>query len=183
MLEWLSQNAAWFVIVQCAMLVGLGVWVWQLKSQWAKRDMFREQVLQGLDEQGVDGVLSKHERDLARLTTDAKELYELCEKLQHGLSLALTHVAVLRFNPFGDDGGNQSFAIALLNEAGTGLVVSSLHHRSGARTYAKPVKGGVSEFPLSAEETQVVEMAMNDPIRFDPRATVASQPNLVKEAV
>ena len=165
MLEWLSQYAAWFVLAQLCAFIALAVWVWRAQVSWRQRDVYRDQVLKRLDEQGVDGVLAKHERDIARLSTDAKELYAQTEALQHGLSLSMTHVSVLRFNPFGDDGGNQSFAIALLNEKGTGLVISSLHHRSGTRTYAKPVRGGTSEFPLSKEEQRVIHDAQHAPIR------------------
>ena len=55
---------------------------------------------------------------------------------------ALQRIGLVRFNPFEDTGGNQSFALALLDAHGNGLVVSSLHSRTGTRVYGKAITGG-----------------------------------------
>ena len=55
---------------------------------------------------------------------------------------AFQRVGLVRYNPFEETGGNQSFALALLDAAGDGWVLSSLHARSGTRVYAKAIKGG-----------------------------------------
>jgi hypothetical protein len=68
-------------------------------------------------------------------------------------------VGIVRFNPFEDTGGNQSFAMALLDAAGDGWVLSSLHARSGTRVYAKSITGGRSDAELSAEETAAIKQA------------------------
>jgi hypothetical protein len=70
-------------------------------------------------------------------------------------------VGLVRFNPFQDTGGDQSFALALLDRKGDGVVVSSLHGRTSTRFYAKPVKGGVSHISLSEEEIQAIQQAMS----------------------
>jgi hypothetical protein len=67
---------------------------------------------------------------------------------------------LVRYNPFQDTGGDQSFALALLDKRGDGVVVSSLHSRTMTRFYAKPIKGGVSPLSLSEEEVQAVQQAM-----------------------
>ena len=70
----------------------------------------------------------------------------------------------MRFNPFeGDTGGNQSFALALLDGRGDGFVVSSLHARAVTRMYAKAVSGGASEAALSDEECEALRQAMAKP--------------------
>ncbi len=65
----------------------------------------------------------------------------------------------LRFNPFAGtgSGGNQSFATALLNEEGDGVVISSLYSREKVSVFAKPIKGRVSEFELTEEEREVLK--------------------------
>jgi hypothetical protein len=70
-------------------------------------------------------------------------------------------VGLVRFNPFGDTGGDQSFALALLDKHGDGVVVSSLHGRAATRFYAKPVRAGSSQISLSEEEIQAIQQAMN----------------------
>lgn len=73
----------------------------------------------------------------------------------------LVRVAIVRYNPYGDTGGDQSFSIALLSEKGSGVVVTSLHARSGTRVFAKPIREGKADkHQLSKEEQEVVSKAM-----------------------
>ena len=76
---------------------------------------------------------------------------------------AIQRVGLVRFNPFEDTGGNQSFALALTDVAGTGFIVSSLHSRTGTRVYAKAVSGGRSDGALSEEETEALRQALGGP--------------------
>jgi len=69
-------------------------------------------------------------------------------------------VGLVRYNPFGDTGGDQSFALALLDKRGNGVVISSLHSRTATRLYAKPIKGGASQLSLSDEEADALKQAM-----------------------
>jgi hypothetical protein len=68
-------------------------------------------------------------------------------------------VGIVRFNPFEETGGNQSFALALLDADGDGWVLSSLHARSGTRVYAKAIAKGRSEAALSDEEAAAIRQA------------------------
>jgi hypothetical protein len=75
------------------------------------------------------------------------------------LAAALRHVSVVRYDAFGDMGGRYSFSAALLDDAGDGLIVTSIHARSETRTYLKGLVGGDSDIPLSPEEQQAVRLA------------------------
>lgn len=69
--------------------------------------------------------------------------------------------ALIRFNPFEDTGGDQSFVCALLNGQDSGIVISSLHTRGGTRVYAKPVSAGkASSHQFTKEEKEVIEKAI-----------------------
>lgn len=70
------------------------------------------------------------------------------------------HVGVVRFNPFADKGGDQSFVLAVLDDHADGVVLSSLHTRMDVRVYAKPVVGGQSTYTLTAEEKEAIARAM-----------------------
>lgn len=93
-----------------------------------------------------------------------KELDNLRNKLTEVEKLGLRHVqkaALLRYNPYNDTGGDQSFSLAMLDSCGSGTVLTSLHARSGTRVFAKPVKSGKgSKYRLSEEEEKVCEAAM-----------------------
>jgi hypothetical protein len=72
---------------------------------------------------------------------------------------AFQRVGLIRYNPFEETGGNQSFALALLDGAGDGWVLSSLHARSGTRVYAKAIKAGRADAALSDEEAAAIAQA------------------------
>lgn len=76
------------------------------------------------------------------------------------LADSLRHVAVVRYDAFGDMGGRLSFTAALLDDAGDGLVISAINGRTEGRSYAKGIKGGQGDAPLSPEEQQAVQLAM-----------------------
>lgn len=79
--------------------------------------------------------------------------------LRHDISQALRHVAVVRYDAFGDMGGRLSFSAAIVDDTGDGLVMSSIHGRGESRTYAKGVVGGDADATLTPEERQALAAA------------------------
>ncbi len=71
------------------------------------------------------------------------------------------HLGLVRFTPFSDTGGDQSFVLSLLDEGGSGILITSLHGRGVTRLYAKKVNGGKTDQPLSAEEKQALQEALD----------------------
>jgi hypothetical protein len=72
---------------------------------------------------------------------------------------ALRHLSVVRYDAFGDVGGHLSWSLAVLDDSGNGVVLTSIHGRSEARTYAKSVAGWTCEQQLSPEEEEAIEHA------------------------
>ncbi|MBP6891506.1 DUF4446 family protein [Candidatus Shapirobacteria bacterium] len=71
--------------------------------------------------------------------------------------LAIQKMNLIRFNPFDDIGGNQSFILVLLDKDNSGIILTSLHHRSFSRIYAKPIKNGQGDnITLSKEEKSAI---------------------------
>jgi hypothetical protein len=79
--------------------------------------------------------------------------------LRADLEQALRHVAVVRYDAFGDMGGRLSFSAAVIDDRGDGFVFSSIHARGESRTYAKGVVGGSSDATLTPEEQQALAAA------------------------
>ncbi len=79
--------------------------------------------------------------------------------MERRLRRSIQGVRTIRFNPFQDQGGNQSFATAFVNEDGDGVIISSLYSRDKVGVYAKPVKANDSEHELSDEEARALEEA------------------------
>ena len=84
---------------------------------------------------------------------------------KHALSLdtrvsyALRNAQTIRYKAFETGGSNQSFSIALLNEKGFGVVISSLHARDRISTFAKPIEKYTSTYDLTDEEKSVINEA------------------------
>lgn len=81
------------------------------------------------------------------------------QALQADVATSLRHVAVVRYDAFGDMGGHLSWSLALLDDGGDGLVLTSIHGRSDSRTYAKNVSGWSSSAQLSPEEEEAIGFA------------------------
>ncbi len=81
------------------------------------------------------------------------------QALRMEVSDALRHLAVVRYDAFGDMGGHLSWSMALLDDSGNGVVLTSIHGRSEARTYAKNVSAWSCEQALSPEEEEAIKFA------------------------
>lgn len=141
-------------------VLALGTWLLFVQRSEARlRDRLRG-ILNESGTTGLDEVLATQARRIDALTTRADALDALQHELRAVTRLALQRVGVVRFNPFQDSGGDQLFAIALLDDAGNGIIVSSLHGRSGTRIFAKQVANGTSTHALSDEEQQAIRAAL-----------------------
>lgn len=72
----------------------------------------------------------------------------------------LANLAVVKYNPYNDTGGDQSFSLALLDGKMDGLILTSMHSRAGTRIYLKHIKNGSSELKLSKEESEALKKAL-----------------------
>jgi len=95
------------------------------------------------------------------LEENLEKLSAELERLKKESKFSIQKTGVVRFNPFSEIGGNQSFSIALLDGNNNGLVITSLYTRGGNRIYAKPIIEGKSQYLLSREEKEAIEKAIN----------------------
>ncbi|MCL5108250.1 MAG: DUF4446 family protein [Chloroflexi bacterium] len=110
----------------------------------------------GVDDLSLVAALDRHADEVQHLGARVDGLAEACAGLRGDMKLTLRRVGIIRYNPFGDTGGDQSFALALLDDQGDGVVLNSIFGRNESRVYAKPVKGGKSKYTLTAEEDQAI---------------------------
>lgn len=120
-------------------------------------------------------VLGERREDLvahaARLQGQVEALHDYVEDMARGLQdrmdtvearldRTIAHRALVHYDAWGEMSGHQSTSIALLDETGSGVVLSSIHHRDQARLYAKQVSSGNSEHELSPEENEAIRLAL-----------------------
>jgi hypothetical protein len=122
-----------------------------------------DSLTRGSDAQSLEAVLGSHLERVRQVVNDVNTVSARTALVERDLQSSLGRIGLVRFNPFEDTGGNQSFALALIDSRGDGFVVSSLHARGGTRVYAKAVAGGTSEANLSAEESEALAQALAKP--------------------
>ncbi len=107
----------------------------------------------------LEDAINAVERSVSELREAKERTEKETAKMNRKLAESIRGLGTVRFTPFPGEGGNQSFAIGMLNEKGDGVVLSSLYSRERMSVFAKPVKGGKSEYELSAEEKEALEKA------------------------
>ncbi len=96
---------------------------------------------------------------LKGLEVNIEKISQEIEKIKEENKFSVQKVGIIRFNPFQEVGGDQSFSIALLDGKDDGVVVTSHYTRTDNRIYGKPVRAGKSEYLLSEEEKKAIEKA------------------------
>lgn len=111
-------------------------------------------------------ILDRFLRDIEANTKDIDRLKKEIDDILRKDVYHIQKIGVLRFNPFADTGGDQSFVLAILDDRKTGVVLTSLHNRGITRWYAKNVKEGKGvDHELSAEEMKAIEQAVHPKIQ------------------
>jgi hypothetical protein len=116
-------------------------------------------ITRGAEGRSLEAILDAHLEKVFSLSRELDDVATRTAVLEGAQRRSFQRVGLVRYNPFEETGGNQSFALALLDAGGDGWVLSSLHARSGTRVYAKAIKGGRSDAGLSAEETAAIAQA------------------------
>jgi hypothetical protein len=148
------------VIVLAVAIVALAAWLVVLQRSESRLRSRLRRILSDNGSTGLDEVLAGHATRIEQLGSRVDALTALQRELETATGRSLQKVGVVRFNPFQDSGGDQSFAIALLDQRGSGVVVSSLHGRAETRIFAKQVTNGRSTHSLSDEEQQAIREAL-----------------------
>ena len=144
------------------LIMGLVLLAWNVFLQ-LRLEKTRKRIkifFQGRKTKDLEEVIAEQLKRTKNIEGDVKKLFKWNEDLQKIADISIQKIGVVRFNPFKDTGGDQSFAIALLDKNNNGLVISSLYSREGTRVYTKPIENGDSSYHLSEEEKQAIQKAI-----------------------
>ncbi|GAB6085937.1 DUF4446 family protein [Alkaliphilus crotonatoxidans] len=122
------------------------------------RDKYKK-LVKGTNGKNIEGILMEHMERVEAAKEEQERLYRKLDILENRMSFCVQKVGIIRYNAFQDTGSDLSYSIALLNANNDGVIISGIHGRTETISYAKPVKGGVSTYPLSVEELQALDRA------------------------
>jgi hypothetical protein len=157
----IEKNLFIFSFFSLAFFGAMFFWCFVLQDKIKKMQTFNEEFFKGGKIKNIDEILLGHEKNLKILDKDIQELYAVSNEINNLALKSLHKFAVVRFNPFKDVGGNQSFSIAFLDGKDNGLTITALYTKEGTRVYSKTIAEGKSiDFLFSEEEKKAIEMAL-----------------------
>src|SRR3989344_7254665 len=138
-----NLELTFFIFALVAILIGI-VWIWKTEQRLKR-------FFAGKKGRDLEIVIMELEKNISDLEKAKEEIKEELVVVNQKLKKSIRGIETIRFNPFPDQGSNQSFAIGIVNEEKDGEVISSLYSRERMSIFAKPVKGGESTYELSLE--------------------------------
>lgn len=128
---------------------------WNIVTEKRLRYFFK-----GTKAKSLEQTISDLIKESEIIKKENKEIKEHLLTVDQRLKKTVRNVETVRFNPFPDQGSNQSFATALVNDEGSGVVISTLYSRERMSIFAKPIKEGKAEYELTAEEKDVLSKTL-----------------------
>jgi hypothetical protein len=145
-------------------LVALVFLAWNLTLHWQVWQTRKKikSMFKGNKASDLEGIIFEQIKRWRQTEKSLKELTEFADYLEQMALKSIQKTGVIRFNPFKDTGGDQSFSIACLDASDNGFTITSLFTREGTRIYTKPLTNGESKYPLTEEEKNAIQTAIKD---------------------
>lgn len=109
----------------------------------------------------IEKDLEKYINRAETISNQNGEILNYCQNIDNNIRKCIQKVGMVRYNAFQDTGSNLSFAVALLDNNNTGIVLNGIYSRDGSNIYSKPIQQGKSDFVLSNEEKEAINQAIN----------------------
>ena len=148
----------WAIALTVLVVVGV-VWVLDLQARLRRMQRRNESLFAEEEDASVAAALKSLAARLSETSACTEQLMTRTQRIDTTLAHVVQGVGLVRFRAFQDTGGDQSFALALLDGEGDGVVISALYGRGATRVYAKPIQEWVSPKMLSEEEEKAVAQA------------------------
>lgn len=143
-----------------AILLILFFWLLGITILFVRSESRFRSLLGSGEKRDIRSILEQLKKDNQLVNEEVANLQKLLSELEISLTPHIQKVGFIRYNPFSDTGGDQSFCLCLLDRHDNGVVVSSLHSRDQTRIYAKKISRGKSPgYTLSKEERAVITRA------------------------
>lgn len=167
LLEQLNKSPGAMVAVLLAAVLVLGALVGYLAVSHGRQSKAWSSLLTGSQGANLEDLLRRHFEDRQHLTDQLADATERINVLERKIKSAKRYAGLVRYDAFEEIGGSQSFAMAIYDEEGNGVVLTSQVGREGGRVYGKALVNGKSDRNLSVEEESAIKHATNQ--RAQPR--------------
>lgn len=142
------------IYILIGLIVLMAIWVTRLEMRITR-------LLAGKDAKTLEDTIIRLREELTKLFDHKRTTDERLSNIDGRVRKSVQWVETVRFNPFRDQGGNQSFSTLFASEEGNGVVLTGLYARDKSSVYAKPIKSHKSEYELSDEERGLIKLVKN----------------------
>lgn len=150
--HYFNHHAFGFWLALLIVFLALAAWMISSQLRSTRLESRYRSLLSEAEGGNVPAMLNDYLDTVRGVAAQSAEMAQRVDHLYENLPSLVTHVGLVRFSPFHDTGGDQSFSLALLDGKGDGVVISALHSRQDQRLYAKPVVNRSSRYQLTDEE-------------------------------
>jgi hypothetical protein len=138
------------------------IWIIVLTVLFLKTNKALKNITKGVSKKDLKTILNELVSSLKDAGKEIEAIQQDIDDIEIKMKAHIQKIGFIRFNPFSDTGGNQSFSFCLLDDHNDGIVITSLHSRDSTRIYSKKIKNGTSkERELSKEEKEALKDALN----------------------
>ncbi len=130
--------------------------IWNIVTELRIRRFMR-----GTNGKSLESSITMVMKKIELIENENQALLKKQFSLEQTQKKAIRNVETVRFNPFADQGSNQSFATAFINEEKNGVIISTLFARDRMSIFAKPIINGISEYELTNEEKTVLQKTLS----------------------
>jgi len=160
-MSFMGDNMPFLVMIMAiVMLIMLGIMIKQAWNLSYMKKRYRK-MMSGVDGDNLERLLMGHIDEVHHVVEENQRLDAEYHRIDELLQQAVTRVGMVRFRAFEDMGSDLSYAVALLDANNNGVVLSSIFGREDSRSYAKPIVGGKSTYPMTNEEEEALKEAMS----------------------
>jgi hypothetical protein len=165
----ISQQAPLLILMLGVGVLVLAIVAFRLSAKVKAMQSRWEALLHEASGANIERLLEDHFHERRQLMTAHDETRRRVEVLEDKMDGSKRHLGVIRYDAFDEVGGAQSFALALYDDRGDGVVINSLVGRADCRVYGKALSRGRAERTLSQEEQRAIDEAQ----RTSPRPMIA----------
>lgn len=155
-----DQHAFVLWIVLVVLLAGMFIWLLTLHSRTRRVAARVDDLFGAASGDNIGKMLVEYLGTVRQTSGAVARMREEHQEIAAVMPTVIRYVGLVRFSPFHDTGGDQSFALALLDGQEDGVVVTALHSRTDSRLYAKPIEHGRSAYSLTPEERAAMDRAL-----------------------
>ncbi len=158
-MEILKSNAFLIIlfVISLASLIGVIALIISTKEQRGRYKKMLEKLGNG---KNIENDIMAYVEKVESVSKQNDEIINYCQNIDNNIRNCIQKIGMVRYNAFQDTGSNLSFAVALLDDKNTGIVINGIYSRDCSNIYSKPIENGKSNFILSSEEKEAIDIAI-----------------------